>query len=53
MTTHNTHNRGTTTPSAGYVPTISAGDRPQAYALDLAATTLTGIASQKRSRLLH
>jgi hypothetical protein len=58
MTTHNTHNRRTYMSSVGFEPTISAGDRPQAYALDRtattrAATTHTGIKSQNRSRLLH
>jgi len=38
LTTHSNHNRQTTMPSAGLEPTISAGERPQAYALDRAAT---------------
>ena len=38
LTTHNTHNRQTSMPSVGFEPTISAGERPQAYALDRAAT---------------
>jgi hypothetical protein len=38
LTTHNTHNRQTSMPPAGFEPTISAGDRPQTYALDRAAT---------------
>ena len=42
LTTHNTHNRQTSMPSAGFEPTISAGERPQTYALDRAATG-TGI----------
>ena len=42
LTTHNTHNRQTSMPSVGFEPTISAGERPQTYALDRAATG-TGI----------
>ena len=38
LTTHNTHNRQTPMPLAGFEPTISAGERPQTYALDRAAT---------------
>ena len=34
----NTHNRQTSMPSVGFEPTISAGERPQTYALDRAAT---------------
>jgi len=36
--THNTFNRHTSTPLAGFEHTISAGKRPQTYALDGAAT---------------
>ena len=38
LTTHNTHNRQTSMPPVGLEPTISAGERPQTYALDRAAT---------------
>jgi len=38
LTKHNTHNTQTTMPLAGLEPTISAGKRPQTYALDGAAT---------------
>ena len=38
LTTHNTHNRQTSMPPVGFEPTISAGERPQTYALDNAAT---------------
>jgi len=38
LTTHSTHNRQTSMPSVGFEPTISAGERPQTYALDRAAT---------------
>ena len=38
LTTHNTHNRQTSMPLVGFEPTISAGERPQTYALDRAAT---------------
>jgi hypothetical protein len=43
LTTQNTDNRPTSMPSAGFEPTISAGERPQTYALDCAAT---GIGSE-------
>jgi len=33
-----THNRQTSMPLLGFKPTISAGERPQTYALDCAAT---------------
>jgi len=39
LTTHNTHNRQTSMSPVGFEPTISAGDRPQTYALDRAATS--------------
>ena len=38
LTTHNTHNRKTFMPPVGFEPMISAGERPQTYALDRAAT---------------
>ena len=38
LTTHNTHNRQTSMPLVGFEPTISAGELPQTYALDRAAT---------------
>ena len=38
LTTHNTHNRQTCVSPVGFEPTISAGERPQTYALDRAAT---------------
>ena len=38
LTTHNTHNRQTCMPPVGFEPTISAGERPQTYALDRADT---------------
>ena len=38
LTTHNTHNRQTSMPPVGLEPTISAGERPQTYSLDRAAT---------------
>jgi len=34
LTTHNTHNRQTTIPSAVFEPPISTGQRPQTYALE-------------------
>ena len=38
LTTHNTHNRQTSMPPVGLEPTISAGELPQIYAFDCAAT---------------
>ena len=38
LSTHSTHNRQTSMPPAGFEPTISAGERPQTYVLDRAAT---------------
>ena len=38
LTTQNTHNRQTSMPPVGFEPTISAGERPQTYDLDRAAT---------------
>ena len=42
LTTHNTDNRQTSMPLVGFEPTISAGERPQTYALNRTATG-TGI----------
>ena len=42
LTTHNTHNRQTFMPPTAFEPTVSAGERPQTYALDRAVTG-TGI----------
>ena len=39
LITHNTHNRQTDMPPVGFEPTLSAGERPQTYALDRADTT--------------
>ena len=38
LITHITHNRQTSMSPVGFEPTISAGERPQTYALDRAAT---------------
>jgi len=38
LATHNHHNRQTSMPPGGIQNTISAGERPQTYALDRAAT---------------
>jgi len=38
LTTHDSHNRETSMWPVGFEPTISAGERPQNYALDRAAT---------------
>ena len=37
LTTHDTHNRQISMPPVGFEPKISAGERPQTYALDHAA----------------
>jgi len=42
LTTHNNHNRQTCMPPVGFEPTISAGERPQTYTLDRAATGTGG-----------
>ena len=39
LTTHDTHNRQKSMPPVGFEPTISAGERPQTYALDRMTTT--------------
>jgi hypothetical protein len=41
MTTHNSHKRQTSTPPAGFEPTIPASERPQTQALDCAATGIS------------
>ena len=38
LTTHNTHNKETSMPPVGFETTTPAGERPQTYALDCAAT---------------
>ena len=38
LTTHNTNNRQISIPPVGFESAISAGERPQTYALDRAAT---------------
>ena len=38
LTKHYAHNRQTSMPPVGFEPTISAGERPQTYALDRAVT---------------
>jgi hypothetical protein len=38
LTTHNTHNRQTSVSPIRFEPTIAAGERPQTYTLDRAAT---------------
>ena len=38
LTTRNAHNIQSSIPAVGFEPTISAGERPQTYALDRAAT---------------
>jgi hypothetical protein len=41
--THNTHNRPTSVLPVVFKPTISAGERPQAHALDLAPTGVSAV----------
>ena len=55
LTTHNTHNRQTSIPPGGFEPTISAGERPQTYALECAATGIgcCSYASTLRDDLLY
>jgi hypothetical protein len=38
LTIYNAHNRKTSVPLVGFEPAISAGERPQTYTLDRAAT---------------
>jgi hypothetical protein len=38
LTTHNTHNRQTSMPPAGFEPAIPVGERPQTHALKRVAT---------------
>ena len=40
LKTHNTHNRQTAVPPAGWEPTIPAGERPQTHALDVVASEI-------------
>ena len=44
LTTHNTHNRQTSTLSAGFGPAISAGKQPQTHALDCLTAWQLGLA---------
>jgi len=43
LTTHNTHNRQTSMLPVEFEPTISAGERPQTYALDRAVTGIDSL----------
>ena len=45
-TTHNIHNRQTSMTTVGFKPTISAGERPQTYAVERAATGYLFLARQ-------
>jgi len=47
LTTHNTHNRQTSMPPVVFEPTISAGERPQTYALDRAMDRRTEVYKSK------
>ena len=52
LKTHNTYNRQTSMPPLGFEPAISAGGRPQTYALDRAASG-TGAKSITYSKKPH
>jgi len=52
LKTHITHNRQTSMSPAGFEPTISAGERPQTYALDHVATW-TGLLQYRLLYLWH
>jgi len=49
LTTHNTYNGQTSTPPVGSEPTVSAGEQPQTYALDRAATGTGNILLRKQN----
>ena len=57
LTTHNTHSRQISMPPVGFEPTISAGEWPQTYALDRAATgtgdVVNRIVEWKRNLVAH
>jgi hypothetical protein len=52
LTTHNTHNRQTSMPPAGFEPTIPAGERPQTHALDRAVYMIGSYLMLNTNRLL-
>ena len=52
LTTHNTHTRQTSMPPVGFESTVSAGERPQTYVLDHAATG-TGIKKLINLRIIN
>ena len=52
LKTHNIHNRQICMPPVGFEPTISAGERPQTYALERAATG-TGVKHIIRNLILR
>jgi hypothetical protein len=52
LTTHNTHNKQASMPPVGFEPRISAGERPQTYASDRAATGI-GIYHRQINLLFH
>ena len=49
LTTHNTHNRQISMPPVEFEPTISAGERPQTYALDRSTTGIGLVSVQTKS----
>ena len=51
LTTYNTHNRQTPITPVGLEPTISAGRRPQTYALDRAAAGTCGSDVYRQSQI--
>ena len=52
LTRHNTHNRHPC-PPVGFEPTISAAQRPQAYALDRAATGTSKVKQLSQNSTLY
>ena len=50
LTTHNTHNRQTSTPPAGFEPAIPAGEQRQTHALDSAVTGTDTIITNNHNR---
>ena len=52
LITHNNHKRQTSMSPAGFEPTISAGERPQTYALDRAASG-TGTSQSYPLRIMY
>ena len=52
MTTHNTHKRHTSTPTAEFEPAVPASDRPHTLALDRSATGFGNYRSYTKEKFL-